>query len=658
MHHDPPSVAPGEKVVATKKYIEEFYSQLFIDVHKRRSRIDMLRDQMRLEGASDETIEEAIAKLGALETEIDRERRAIAKSDDFEVLKLIGRGAFGDVSIVRKKDTKQIFAMKKLRKKDMVEMRQVDHVKTERHIMARISHSPWIAQLHYSFQDEQFLYLVMEYVPGGDLMGLLIKKQIFSESLARFYMAELVVAIEEVHQLGCIHRDLKPDNILITRDGHVKLTDFGLATTGKMDKTDFYVEMVKRSEWESQTPVEGNSRPHTPLLSSYTSTTGGQPSSSLKHSNVTQDKAPQRTVHHTVAFSTVGTPDYIAPEILRKEPYGMSCDWWSLGAILFEMVIGYPPFFSHSPSETCHKILNHDSYLSFPSHPRVTPACYSFIRSLMSDASHRLGKNGASEIKAHPFFKGVDFVKVKKRKYQPPYIPQLSDDPTDASMFNPMSASKAGRNGEDHQNDEEESTPTPLWKVRRDDIAFRGYTFKRTDGMKVSKVLDQIKVETMKEKEEEQHKLDQEERERQEQEEKQKELVKRLEMENTERLRMQEEDINQDPPFKDLFTPPSHLKSKRPTPIVLPVKDEQTPTPLQSAPANIGEPTWSPTQTDTAVFAGIHAFAISPQTVRRTIFSDVNAQQPVPISPSTHQAPPSKRSSRRLIRKDSQTSHH
>lgn len=146
---------------------------------------------------------------------------------DFELLSIIGKGAFGEVRICRFKETGEVVAMKKMRKSEMLEKKQVGHVKGEREILANAK-SPWVVDLKFSFQDELYLYLVMEFLPGGDFMTLLIKKDILSEEEGRFYGAEMVLAIEAVHSMNYIHRDLKPDNILMDKEGHLKLTDFGL----------------------------------------------------------------------------------------------------------------------------------------------------------------------------------------------------------------------------------------------------------------------------------------------------------------------------------------------------------------------------------------------------------------------------------------------
>lgn len=184
------------------------------------------------------------------------------------------------------------------------------------------AHNPWIVELNCSFQDESFLYLVMEYLPGGDLMTLLMRKDILQEEEARFYTAEIVLAIESVHKLNYIHRDLKPDNVLLDISGHVKLSDFGLCTRAEINYSNPYANLTKLEEIKLEREQKSAER-----------------SSSTRR--------------RQLAFSTVGTPDYIAPEVFGKTGYNELADWWSVGVILYEMLVGFPPFFADDPSVTC-----------------------------------------------------------------------------------------------------------------------------------------------------------------------------------------------------------------------------------------------------------------------------------------------------------------
>ena len=214
---------------AYKFFMEQHLENVLKSHQQRVNRRIQLESEMSQVGLSDEAQLQMRKMLHQKESNYIRLKRAKMDKHQFEKITSLGIGAFGEVALVRKKDTRHLYAMKTLRKSDVLRKNQVAHVKAERDILAEADNE-WVVKLYYSFQDKDNLYFVMDYIPGGDLMGLLIKFEIFSEQLARFYIAELVRAIESVHKMGFIHRDIKPDNILIDRDGHIKLTDFGLCT--------------------------------------------------------------------------------------------------------------------------------------------------------------------------------------------------------------------------------------------------------------------------------------------------------------------------------------------------------------------------------------------------------------------------------------------
>ncbi len=178
---------------------------------------------------------------------INNTRRKKITIREFEPLAIIGKGAFGEVRVCREISTGEIVAIKKMRKDDMYQKNQIMHVRTEKEILTS-ARTPWVVNLRYSFQDDFFLYLVMDFLPGGDLMSLLMKKDILTENEARFYTAEMILSIEAVHNLNSIHRDLKPDNILIDRDGHIELSDFGLS---KLSDNTFYPMSQELKDKES-----------------------------------------------------------------------------------------------------------------------------------------------------------------------------------------------------------------------------------------------------------------------------------------------------------------------------------------------------------------------------------------------------------------------
>ncbi|VDP19535.1 unnamed protein product [Schistosoma margrebowiei] len=311
----------------------------------------------------------------------------------------IGVGAFGKVWLVRKKDNNQLYAMKLLNKRDVVERRQLAHVQAERDILAEADNE-WVVKLFFSFQDSRALYLVMEYIPGGDMMSLLIKKGIFEEPLARFYIAELTLALQSVHAMGFVHRDIKPDNILINREGHIKLTDFGLCTGFRWTHSSKY--------WDLDFNI---------------------PSEPPESTKLTEDQITKKVgvleqvnsfANRRCAQSLVGTPNYIAPEILH---YGQACDWWSVGVILYEMLVGQPPFLAQTAADTQIRVVQWYNYLKLPGEPRLKKDASNLIRQLLRDPSDRL--SDPVKIKSHPFFESVAWDKLVQQT--PPYVPTVSN---------------------------------------------------------------------------------------------------------------------------------------------------------------------------------------------------------------------------------------
>ncbi|XP_073177482.1 myotonin-protein kinase isoform X2 [Lepidochelys kempii] len=297
--------------------------------------------------------------------------------DDFEILKVIGRGAFSEVAVVKMKRTSQVYAMKIMNKWDMLKRGEVSCFREERDVLVN-GDKRWITQLHFAFQDENYLYLVMEYYVGGDLLTLLSK---FGDriplDMARFYLAEMVMAIDSIHRLGYVHRDIKPDNILLDRCGHIRLGDFGSCLKLREDGT---------------------------ICSSV----------------------------------AVGTPDYLSPEILQavedgSHSYGTECDWWSLGVFAYEMFFGHTPFFADSIVETYGKIIHFKEHFRFPlSAPDVPDDARALIQGLLCPRETRLGRNGVRDFREHPFFAGVDWEGL--RAFTPPFAPEFANA-TDTSNF-------------------------------------------------------------------------------------------------------------------------------------------------------------------------------------------------------------------------------
>ncbi|SZF01175.1 unnamed protein product [Blumeria hordei] len=285
------------------------------------------------------------------------------KIEDFELLKVVGKGSFGKVMQVKKKDTQRIYALKTIRKAHIISRSEVAHTLAERSVLSQIN-NPFIVPLKFTFQSPEKLYLVLAFVNGGELFHHLQKEQRFDINRSRFYTAELLCALECLHGFNVIYRDLKPENILLDYSGHIALCDFGLC---KMEMKD-------------------------------------------------EDR--------TNTFC--GTPEYLAPELLLGQGYTKTVDWWTLGVLLFEMLTGLPPFYDENTHEMYRKILTVP--LHFPGQDIVPPSAKDLLTKLLNrKPDQRLGANGASEIKAHPFFHSIDWRKLLQRKYEPTFKPNVID---------------------------------------------------------------------------------------------------------------------------------------------------------------------------------------------------------------------------------------
>lgn len=455
-HPEQFSAATQEKANAVKAKIEHFFQVNVAHAVERNQRRVLAEQSLAQERGSEERKNRTLASLGKKESNFLRLRRTKLSLDDFITVKVIGKGAFGEVRLVQKRDTGKIYAMKTLLKSEMYKKDQLAHVKAERDVLAGAD-SPWVVALYYSFQDPQYLYLIMEFLPGGDLMTMLIKYDVFSEDITRFYIAECVLAIEAIHKLGFIHRDIKPDNILIDKTGHIKMSDFGLSTgLHKQHDSSYYRKLLDRDPQ----PNQRNSMQVDTI--------------NLTISNRQQISTWRRS-RRLMAYSTVGTPDYIAPEIFVHQGYGQECDWWSLGAIMFECLVGWPPFCSETPQETYQKIVHWQDNLEFPNDIHLSAESEDLIRRFLTSADNRIGRvGGAEEIKRHPFFRGVDWDGI--REFSAPFVPKLSSI-TDTSYFSTEELDQIP----DGPPAMAQSGDTPASNDARVDLPFIGYTYSRFD---------------------------------------------------------------------------------------------------------------------------------------------------------------------------------
>lgn len=320
--------------------------------------------------------------------------------DDFEIIKPISRGAFGRVFLAKKRTTGDLFAIKVLKKADMIRKNAVESILAERDILISVR-NPFVVRFFYSFTCQENLYLVMEYLNGGDLYSLLRNLGCLDEDVTRIYIAEVVLALEYLHSLRVVHRDLKPDNLLIAHDGHIKLTDFGLSKVGLINSTD---------------DLSG------PAVSGTPPMVEDEPRLS-EHLNQRERRQKR---------SAVGTPDYLAPEILLGVAHGTTADWWSVGVILFELIVGIPPFNAEHPQTIFDNILNRK--IPWPRVPEeMSHEAQDLIDKLLTeDPNQRLGAKGASEVKQHVFFKDINWDTLARQKAL--FVP-ASESAFDTSYF-------------------------------------------------------------------------------------------------------------------------------------------------------------------------------------------------------------------------------
>ncbi|KAH9938258.1 kinase response regulator receiver domain-containing protein [Fomitopsis serialis] len=417
---------------------------------------------------------------------------------DFEIIKPISKGAFGSVFLAKKKATGDYFAIKVLKKADMIAKNQITNVKAERMILMKQAESPFVAKLYFTFQSKENLYLVMEYLNGGDCAALIKSLGSLPEEWTRNYIAEVVLGLEYLHQRGIVHRDLKPDNLLIDQHGHLKLTDFGLSRIGLLGRqtrdaqlpfgmrtrsrhspgsrppsidsvyigstpftSDLYAGGSYFTQRTSSIPRLGSS-PYLSLSDDVSESSGseslqGSGLFAMRRSNSKQQPHMDSPLQSFATELTtdlrshpnpggtppgdqkvVGTPDYLAPEtILGLRGDDAAVDWWALGVITYEFLYGIPPFHDETPEKVFENILS-GRVQWHEGYMDISPEAKDFMQRLMTqDPSRRLGANGADEVKDHPFFAGIDWDKVTATEAA--FIPQVTD-PESTDYFDPRGA--------------------------------------------------------------------------------------------------------------------------------------------------------------------------------------------------------------------------
>ncbi|CAI6094035.1 unnamed protein product [Clonostachys chloroleuca] len=406
-------------VNVTQLYFLDYYFDLLTYVGARQNRLQAFKSEYPPPPTTDEdTFNQMWSKYAGRERANLRKRRVRLRHGDFQILTQVGQGGYGQVFLAQKKDTREVCALKVMSKKLLFKLDEVRHVLTERDILTT-AQSEWLVRLLYSFQDEKSIYLAMEYVPGGDFRTLLNNTGVLSNRHARFYIAEMFCSVDALHQLGYIHRDLKPENFLVDSTGHVKLTDFGLAA-GVLAPSKIESMRIKLEK------------------ASETAVPFGKP---MDQRTVAERRESYRNMRENdvnYAKSIVGSPDYMAPEVLRGEEYDYTVDYWSLGCMLFEALTGFPPFAGASPDETWRNLKHWKEVLKRPvwEDPNyfLSNRTWNFITTCINSRSRRF--SNIKDIFEHQYFAEVDWDTL--RQSRAPFVPEL-DSETDAGYFDDFS---------------------------------------------------------------------------------------------------------------------------------------------------------------------------------------------------------------------------
>jgi serine/threonine protein kinase len=386
--------------------------------------------------------------------------------NDFDILKLLGQGSFGNVFLVKQKLSEKLFAMKVLNKEKIYKSKQVNQTKTERKILEKLD-NPFIVKLYFAFQSKNRLFLVTEFIQGGELFEQIKLNLKLNEKVVRFYTCEIIIAIEFMHKKGIIYRDLKPENILIDTNGHIKITDFGLSKNFDYD-SDYEYDYDNHNSnnnnynrnlfsYEIKNKVNSNLPFKNINSNNSNSNINIDSNSNIKgNENINNNNSNNKNYK---TFTICGTPEYLAPEILTKEGYDKSVDWWSLGILILEMLIGKRAFkhifnlvnknrlkkfrfFSKDKNQNQNqnqnkenenernKEINSYSKINF-NELGISKEAENLIKSLLQeDPNLRLGygDSDSESIKSHPFFNGINWDFVYQRKYKPDFIPNLSNE--------------------------------------------------------------------------------------------------------------------------------------------------------------------------------------------------------------------------------------
>ncbi|PFH56558.1 hypothetical protein XA68_16331 [Ophiocordyceps unilateralis] len=518
-----PTIVTVERAAAAKIYLEIYFNELLNKPSARDVRRQYLEAQLYHTPHLTVDQREAIRRSFQYQESCHvRERRVIASRsvstslvshvDRYQPVKVLGRGSFGVVKLVRDTydDAKQVLAMKVIRKADMLRSNQEGHLRAERDFLVASEGSNWIVPLVASFQDPKNLYLVMEYMPGGDFLGLLIRENVLHETVARFYIAEMILAVEEAHRLRLIHRDIKPDNFLISASGHLKIADFGLAFDGHWSHDASYYSCQRYSLLQRlgiQVDGDGEDRRKCENIATQLPWLHSMRDLLARHEKTTGSTRDlprllgwrNRCGNRASAHSVVGTSQYMAPE--------------SIGIILYECIYGCTPFFDEDGRKQIKSnILDHRKLFSFPHRPLVSDRCKDLMLRLIQDREFRLcsrryqardrgggsdprrrptdcfGRfvfpDDAEDIKSHRWFRNLPWDRIHTMR--PPFVPHMADaedtryfsDPVDDGSTKASSRRETERKRPRDILLRDEATKDVVLDVRTK-TAFIGYTWTR-----------------------------------------------------------------------------------------------------------------------------------------------------------------------------------
>ncbi|KAK9460300.1 kinase-like domain-containing protein [Lipomyces oligophaga] len=441
-------------VNAAQIYFLDYYFDLLSYVHNRNQRLQKFRQTTASLPPAEQQVQ--WKSYTGRERAYLRKRRTRLRYGDFDILTQVGQGGYGNVFLARKSDTKEICALKVVKKKIIFKLDEIRHVLTERDILTA-ANSPWLVKLLYAFQDPECIYLAMEYVPGGDYRTLLNSTRVLSPRHARFYITEMFCAVESLHKLGYTHRDLKPENFLIDATGHIKLTDFGLSS-GSLSKERVESMRIKLDA------MKGSTR--------------------MPHRTFSERQSLYRSLREkdlNYANSIVGSPDYMALEVLEGKKYDCTIDYWSLGCILFESLCSYPPFAGANISETYANVRCWKDVFRRPVYDNnqyaFSDRTWDLMTHLIAEPGRRL--RTIQEVHAHKYFAEIDWTNV--RRMQPPFIPQLDSD-IDAGYFDDFT----DKSNMAHYKEVHEKEAQLEMLADKDDVkrgAFVGFTFKHSKAL-------------------------------------------------------------------------------------------------------------------------------------------------------------------------------